>query len=326
MMQKEIGGYFGLELNSKFNNIGKAIALNSARNSLRYIIKAYDIKEIFIPYYTCPVVYQALEKEKCKISCYHIDNDFMPICKFKKEDFIFYTNYFGICAKNVKVLARKYKNLIIDNAQAFYMPKTGIATFNSIRKFFGVPDGALLYCDKNLKKQLKQSVSYNKFSHLVKRLDISASYGYTDFRKNSEHLAKEPIKYMSNLTTELFNSIDIQQARKKRLKNFIFLHSKLSKTNKLNINLTKEDVPMIYPYLIKNGNKLREQLIKQKIYVAQYWNDLKNNTTQYNTIQYALLNTDEKKFIENLIAIPIDQRYSIKDMKKIMEVIHENNN
>lgn len=311
MLGKEIGGYFGLELNSRYDNIGNAIALNSARNCLRYIIKAYDIKEICVPYYTCPVVYEAIKKEHCKINYYHIDNNFMPIGDFDKENFILYTNYFGVCAKNVKMLAKKYKNLIVDNAQAFYMPKYGLTSFNSIRKFFGVCDGALLYCNKNKKKQIKQDISYNKFSHLLKRLDVNATFGYKDFRKNSELLAKEPIKYMSNLTKTIFNSIDIEQAKKIRLKNFNFLHKQLYRTNKLNIKLDKNDIPMIYPYLIKNGEKIRFNLIKNKIYIAQYWSAI-NNT---------LLNNNEKNIIKNLVAIPTDQRYSIEDMKNIIKVL-----
>ena len=311
MIQKEIGGYFGLELNSKYNNIGNSIALNSARNCLKYIIKAYSIKEIYVPYYTCPVVYEAIKKEHCKINYYHIDNNFMPIEKIKEEYFVLYTNYFGICAKNVKILAKKYKNLIVDNAQAFYMPKYGIVSFNSIRKFFGISDGALLYCNKNLKKQIKHSISYNKFSHLLKRLDVNAAFGYKNFHKNSEILAKEPIMYMSNLAKLIFNSIDIEQSKKIRLKNFKFLHKQLSKINKLNIKLDKNDIPMIYPYLVKNGYKLRTKLIKNKIYIAQYWGAI-NNT---------LLNDNEKNIIKNLVAIPIDQRYSVEDMEKIVGVI-----
>ena len=308
---KEIGGYFGLELNSKYNNIGSAIALNSARNCLRYIIKAYAIKEIFVPYYTCPVIYESIEKEHCKVNYYHIDNNFMPIDNFNREDFILYTNYFGICAKNIKLLAKKYKNLIVDNAQAFYMSKYGIASFNSIRKFLGVCDGALLYCDKKINKKIKQATSYNKFSHLLKRLDVNATFGYNDFHKNENLLAKEQIMYMSNLTKLIFNSIDIEQAKKIRLKNFKILHKSLSKTNNLNIKLDKNDISMIYPYLVKNGDKLRNILIKEKIYVAQYWNGLQKD----------LLNKNEKNIIKNLVAIPIDQRYSIEDMKRILKVV-----
>lgn len=306
---KQIGGYLGLEIKECFDNIGSYIALNSGRNALRYIIKTYKIKEIWCPYYTCPVVRESVELEKCKIKLYHIDENFMPLDTFKSDDFILYTNYFGICAKNVKTLCKKYKNLIIDNAQAFYMSSYGIASFNSIRKFFGVPDGALLFSDIYLGDVLEQDTSYQRCAHLLKRLDVNASFGYDDFKNNDKNLSTESIKTMSNLTKILFNSIDTSYAKAKRLENFTYLHEHLSQ-NKLNIALDDEDVPMVYPYLIDKGVNLKINLIKNHIFVATYWN-AKN------------LNSIEENFQNNIVPLPIDQRYSIEDMNSIIKHIQK---
>lgn len=304
----EIGGYFELEMDSFYNNIpNDVIALNSARYALQYVIKAYNITEIHIPYYTCPVVWQAIQKEKCKIKIYHIDKNFMPVCDFNENDYILYTNYFGVCAKNVKFLTNKYKNLIVDNAQSFYMPKYGIASFNSIRKFFGVPDGSLLYSDKILNEDFEQDTSYQRSSHLLKRVDVNATFGYNDFVKNDDSLIDMSIKRMSNLTTKIFNSINIENAKIKRLENFNFLHEHLSSTNELSLSLDVEDIPMVYPYLIKD-EKLRSKLIENKIYVATYWDPMPENLVEGNLQKY-------------LLPLPIDQRYGIKDMKKIIEVL-----
>lgn len=305
---KEIGGYFELEIDSKFDNISNNIALNCARNCLRYVIKAFQIKEIYVPFYTCPVVWQSIKKENCNIKFYHIDEKFMPTMELPENSYILYTNYFGICAKNVKDLDKKYKNLIIDNAQAFYMPKYGIASFNSIRKFFGVSDGALLQTDKFLDEKLELDVSYNRFSHLLKRLDIDAQFGYQDFCDNDDSFAGEDIKKLSNSTKTIFNSIDIEKAKKKRLENFDFLNSHLNKTNELNISLINEDVPMVYPYLVKDDS-IKSKLIKNKIYVATYWDPQP-------------LNTQEGIFQKYVLPLPIDQRYSAEDLKKILEVIN----
>ena len=133
---KEIGGYFELELPTQKEYWTNALKLNCARNALRYIIRAYTIKEINIPFYTCPVVWQAARSENCKIKFYHLDKNFMPAQNFGENDFVLYTNYFGICTKNAQILAKKYKNLILDNAQSFFTEKIGLASFNSSRKFF----------------------------------------------------------------------------------------------------------------------------------------------------------------------------------------------
>jgi len=305
---RDIGGYFGLELPPLKNYTKEAVLLNSARSCLRYVIKAFDIKEIYLPYYTCPVVWQTVQKEKCKIKFYHIDKNFYPLTEFPQKAFVLYTNYFGVCARNVKKLAAKYQNLIIDNAHAFYMPKYGIASFNSIRKFFGVPDGACLYSDKILENEFEKATSYQRFSHLLKRIDVNAEFGYSDFCLNDEALCDEDIKYMSNLTNAIFNSCDIEFAKVKRLENFNFLDSALSKTNELDLKLESDDVPMVYPYLIEDKN-LKQKLIKNKIYIATYWSPMPE--------EY-----QEGLFQKYLIPLPIDQRYDKDDLGRVLEVIN----
>ena len=85
----------------------KLLKLNLARNCLRYVIKAYNIKEINVPYYICPTVLKAIRKENCRIKFYHIDQNFYPQKEFNKDDFILYPNYFGICTNNVKILEKQ---------------------------------------------------------------------------------------------------------------------------------------------------------------------------------------------------------------------------
>ena len=188
------------------------------------------------------------------------------------------------------------------------MQKYGIASFNSVRKFFGVPDGALLYSDKLLNEDFEQDTSYQRFSHLLKRIDIDAKFGYTDFQTNDNSLNDEPIKFMSNLTKNIFNSIDVNVAKIKRLENFKYLHSHLSDLNELEITLDIDDVPMIYPYLIKDET-LRQKLIKNKIYVATYWNPMPDDY-------------QEGLFQKYLLPLPIDQRYNTLDMDRILGVIN----
>lgn len=305
----EIGGYFGLELSNHKYLINKnQIELNTARNCLRYVIRAFDVKEIYLPFYTCPVIWQSVQKENCEMKFYHIDENFMPVIDFPQNAFILYTNYFGVCAKNVKNLAKKYNNLIVDNAQAFYMPKYGIASFNSIRKFFGVSDGAFLYTDKTLDEVFEKDTSYQRFLHLLKRIDVSAQFGYHDFCKNEDELSREDIKIISNLTKAIYSTIDIKQAKKKRLENFEYLHKRLKDKNEIEINLDVDDVPMVYPFLIKNDN-LRQKLINEKIFVASYWSPQPKDSIEGFMQKY-------------LLPLPIDQRYGIEGLDLILEKIN----
>lgn len=309
---KEIGGYFELECghNAPYHN--NALKFNSGRNALRYMIQQLAIKKIFVPYYTCPVVWQAINAENCQIIPYDIDENFTPTTEFQKNDFVLYNNYFGICGNNVAELAAQYSNLIVDNAQAFYASLQGRAAFYSPRKFFGLPDGGLLIAEDIAKPNCEQSTSFDKCSHLLKRHDLGAADGYNNFKQNDASLDNAPIFAMSKLTEALCGNIDYQMAKKIRLQNFAFLHQNLKHINKIATNPATNDVPMVYP-LATNNFDLRQKLIANKIFVARYWPVEKGCDCMTSALS--------DKMAETIIPLPIDQRYNIDDMNRILEII-----
>lgn len=272
------------------------LRLNCARNCLRYIVNAYEIKEIYIPFYTCQVVWQSLQKENCKIKFYHIDKALYPAEKFPKNAFILYTNYSGICSQNIKRLTNEYQNMIIDNAQAFFMPKYGIASFNSVRKFISAPDGAFLSINKIIEIPLEKETA-------------SINYDKNSFNSNKILFDSKNIKIMSDITSEILNNTDLNEIKKVRLSNFNMLHNTLCKTNKLKINISDEDIPMFYPYLTYNA-EIERKLLQENIEVEKFWNLQPENTVEGNLQRH-------------LLYLPIDQNHSGEDMLKINNIIQK---
>lgn len=310
---KEIGGYFSLECGNTSFYHKSGVFLNSARNALRYIIRAYNITKIALPYYTCPVVWQAVKDEDCQIIPYDLNDDFLPDTFLGKETYLVYNNYFGICGKNIETVLKQYPNLIIDNAQSFYAQPKGLASFYSPRKFFGLPDGGITVCNKTLSEKFNKSVSYDLCSHLLIRHDLSASDGYNEFQKNDGAMIGRPIELMSNLTQTLMGNINYQDAKIKRLKNFIFLHDVLKEKNKIQIDLHTDDVPMVYPFRTADET-LRSKLVQNKIYVAKYWPIEE---------EFDCMKSEKaQKLANSIVPLPIDQRYDLDDMKRILEVMN----
>ena len=69
----EIGNFFELETaNLSLEWLNDRILLNSGRNALKYIVKAYNIMEIYVPFYTCRFVWDILKDEGCKVNFYHV--------------------------------------------------------------------------------------------------------------------------------------------------------------------------------------------------------------------------------------------------------------
>lgn len=312
---RSIGGFFELELNKNDEYHQKAIRLNSARNALKLVIQLRRYRKLYIPYFTCDAILEPILKLKIKHEFYSIDANFEPVFNFadisKNEGFL-YTNYFGIKDSFIINLKKKCRNIIIDNSQSFYsIAHEGIDTFYSPRKFFGVPDGAYLYlpgCDAPL---LNYDISLDRLSHLFKRIELGSEDAYHDFKKNDAKLIEQSPKQMSKLTRALLANINYSKVRQKRINNFTMMHNHLEQYNKIKLNMEKNSVPMVYPFLTDHPD-LKQKLISNRIFVATYWPNVLNWTMQ-NSIEY--------KYASDLIHIPIDQRYNSKDMKRIIEVI-----
>lgn len=301
---KEIGGYFELETNHFEEYHKDALKLNSGSACLKQIIRTYRIKRLYVPEFTCAVVRKSVRDENCECVFYQVGPDFMPQQDFPKDEYILYNNYFGINGRNVRIMERLYRNLIVDNAQAFYAVNHSLAAYNSARKFFGVPDGGYLYCKDEVKLSDAVSVSWNKCKALLKRCDRPASEGYADFKESEHMIGEEPVARMSKLTERLLRNIDYEAVKKKRIGNYQYLHERLGKYNQINVDLIEDDVPMVYPFLTCKAS-LREKLIENKIYVATYWPGS---------------NQDEMK---RIIPLPIDQRYEKCEMDFIIEKVKD---
>jgi hypothetical protein len=312
-----IGGYFGLELNKKNEYHSESIRLNTGRNALEYILTARSYEKVYVPYYTCDVLLEPIKKLNLSHEFYFIDELFEPIFDFsliKENECFLYTNYFGIKDDFISTLKTKCANLIIDNAQAFYAkPLENIDTFYSPRKFFGVADGAYLYTNKTIETEFEKDISYQRFEHLLRRIDINAEDGYSFFKNNDNSLSNMPILRMSNLTQRILSSIDYHNVALLRRKNYNYLYTALKSLNKINFKLNSNQVPMVYP-LYTDDLTLRKRLSKNRLYTAQYW---------INVLNWADEDSLEYKFTTNIIHLPIDQRYSEDNLDKIVKVIFD---
>ena len=318
----EIGGYLTIESNEN-NDIFRSedIFVNTGRNALELILENItNITTLYISKFTCDVIMEPINKLNLHIKFYSIDKnlEIAEELKLRDEEYLLYTNYFGVKDKYIATLNNIYRgNLIIDNAQALMSKiKTTGPQFFSPRKFIGLADGGIVRGIKDFdKSKYNTDVSYKRYTHLLKRIDFDAQSAYKDFLYNESTLIGQGIKNMSKLTFTMIKNTDINYIRDVRHSNFNYLHKNLKMSNKLNIdNFGDFECPMIYPYYSHDEN-LRQRLITNKIYVATYWP---------NVFQWSREDSIEYKLATNLIPIPIDQRYGIKEMQTIIKTINNN--
>ena len=315
-MVTPIGGYFELELRGGEHYHKGALCLNSARSCFEYVLRARGYKKVYLPYYTCEIMVQPCQLLHVEYEFYHIDENLEPVelPVLKEGEAFLYTNYFGLKQQCADRLAQHYgSHMIVDNAQAFFaQPLPDIDTFYSPRKFFGVPEGGYLYCKAPIDMELPQSVSYDRMSHLLKRVDVGAEAAYGDFKMNDGALGQQPIMRMSTLTENLLKAIDYVSIIEKRKKNYQLLDQALRQYNQLNLTCSEETVPMVYPYLLKQNAALKKKLIENKIFVATYWP---------NVMDWCKENDWEYQLAQQACFLPVDQRYGEEEMKRIINTI-----
>lgn len=316
-----IGGYFSLELNEGWERHHDALRLNAGRYALEYILKARKYRKVYIPYYICDSVMEPIKRQGAEYEFYHINGQLEPAIELhpKDDEAVLYVNYFGLKNRITDTFCYAYKNTILDYTQAFYSEKGNTYddksiqcdTFYSCRKYFGVPDGAYLYTDCFLDEDLPQDESYDRMTFLTKRIDRSPQEGYADFRANDEALASVGIRRMSRLTEGIMRSIDYSAKANKRIHNFHVLDKVLRESNRFKWAMDYGTVPLVYPYYIEDGSRLRQYLIDHQVFCARYWP---------NVLEWCQPTDWEYQLAENLVCIPIDQRYNEKDMQFILDL------
>jgi len=312
-MKDNIGGYFELELKRCAEHHPAAIRLNTGRNAFEYILKSRGYKNVCLPYYICDAVIEPLKRNGIGYEYYSIDAGFKPLINFDEPGTaLLYVNYFGVNDNNAEMVAGRFENVIIDNTQAFFaMPFGKTDAFYSARKFLGVSDGAYAYTpgvsDENM---FAADVSYARYGHLLKRAECGPEIGFSEYQANERSLSNQPIKRMSVLTQKVLSSIDYENVQKTRKRNYLFLHEKLCRHNELELAETI-NAPMVYPLLISR-NGLRDFLAQNRIYAATYWNEVQARVEK---------NSFEWRLSKFLVPLPLDQRYSLDDMKRIIDII-----
>ena len=276
---KEYGGY--IEFENYYGNMlhEGAIALNCGRSALAYLCEAKNIKKLYLPYFLCSSVPELCEKIGVEYSYYHIDKGFKPL--FEKElaedEWLYIVNFYGQLDNDaISVWKKKTGTIIVDNAQSYYqMPVKGVDTLYTCRKYFGVADGAFLYTNVRLDREIPKDESFERMHFLFGRYERSANEFYGEYVANNRMFSTEPLKRMSRLTENLLHGINYELICKRRTDNFTFLHENLKESNKLTLNIPQG--AFMYPLYLENGAKIRKDLQEKKIYIPTLWPNVLNN-------------------------------------------------
>lgn len=318
---KEIGSFIELELpkGREWYSGNDVARLNTGRAAIWHAFRLTGCSAIWIPYYQCETVREFLQKKDCQIKYYHQDSQFDPTDLTPSEDeAVLLVNYYGTMSwDRMCDLAKPYKNVLIDNCQAFFCPPiSGAFTVYSARKFVGVADGAYVV-GKDASRfvdEYPQCYSSDTAAFLLKRIEYGCEgKGYESRTLNETRIDTEDIMKMSRLTHAMLDGADYESNRKKRRENFRFAHELFSGINKINpiVYLDEDTVPMVYPLVVED-DKLLGKLLAAKHFQGHWWKYITEELPE---------NTFEHWLSRYVIPITIDQRYGEADIRCIHSVV-----
>lgn len=321
----EIGSFYNLSIYDE-----DKLFFVSGRNAISFIINKLNITNSLIPNYLCESVYMCFNNP----TFYKINNDFnINITNLKylisknNYEIILIINYFGYIDENINIIKDicKEKNIIILEDYTHNLFSTnlyGDICISSYRKTINTPFGALLLDRYNkfnlIQNETKINILYICISFLkifgmilknIKYLKIIWRPILTFCENHIQYINYKGFDYMNYFFYKYYFNLKFKNDR---VNNMIYLYEKLG----IKCNNIFNNTYFTYPIICKNStyrNYLRNYLIKYNIFCPIYW------PTNF-------INNLNNEISDQIICLPIDQRYNSIHMDYIIRIIKEFNN
>lgn len=356
-MFQEIGGNFhlppddliekkGIQLEKKYIDGEKDIAYTSSgRGAISLVLNqiACFKHRALLPLYTCESVILPFLKKGFDVSYYDCnmdlsvnENSFYKKLTTFDPDLVFIHTYFGF--DTIYNIRPKYHELrkkvliIEDITHSLYseFPKEGANYYiASLRKWFALPDGAVaistekkFYNSKSgiHEKLVKQNIEAIRLKYqYTKNLNVGVKEKFRELFYASEDLLDRDCDFysMSDISKTILSKVDEKGLYKSRRRNYLFLHKHILNNPQLIPvfkRLPDNVVPLYLPvYVNGDRSQLQKYLAEREIYCPVHWpvpSECKGEMTE-----------KSKKIYNNILSIPCDQRYNLKDMKRIVSVL-----
>lgn len=198
----------------------------------------------------------------------------------------------------------------------------------SIRKWCGVPDGGFAICregdfrhkpccsDEKM-VEAKRIASELKYQFLFEAKGDKPTFK-SKYREAEELLDNQNGYYsIGELSARMQAELDVDMLRQKRRENYNVLSKGLQNVTGLSIIYTvlpSEVTPLYFPVLVEDREQWQNLLADNDIYAPVVWPKAE---------QCPDIDDDSQTIYDKILCIPIDQRYGIDDMERIVEVINK---
>jgi dTDP-4-amino-4,6-dideoxygalactose transaminase len=256
-------------------------------------------------------------------------------------------DYFGLCdlRPQIKFIRELRPDILIliDAVQAF-CSLVGVnnryfgadAVVSSPRKVLPIPDGGLVIMEENVSLDFplpsinsSERVAFYLAASVLRERFVKGQFDnsinniveplYVNFFNNHGKLIDSKIEAISPISMEILRRTNLRKIAKKRSKNFDWMQNSVREGR--GSCLIRSAFPetsgaaLAFPVKVTSAhrNKLREFLKHEGFFCPVHWPVPKNMMDN--------LGKDSIKLSDELLSLPIDQRYSTKELSQLLDAI-----
>lgn len=346
----EYGSEFDWDSNQEYIDVGKRSLdckkthyFRSGRDAFNAVAEKYkrDYNKVLMPALCCESMVAPFKRNEYEIMYYKLNEDITAniediFSKLKKDTIFVYLNYFGVQALtnlNLKKIKENSNKIVVieDRTQDILINRKKTEdtfipdyTIFSIRKWIAIPDGGILYSHFENEIFIKEKDSY--FSTIRKSALKKKSYYLSSNKKEIKEEYRTELQEANNYldrdiktvemndeSYELLKKVDFNNIANSRINNVSYLLERIGNIQGIkNIYTYDKQSNLYYPILVKDRDKIQNDLAKRKIYCPVIWPIPKGAQGICEVSEY---------IANHILALPCDQRYKEDDMEYIYNVL-----
>ena len=322
--------------------------MSTGRSATRLVLQAIEErtpeckKVALLPPFTCHTVFEPFMEFDYEIRTLSMNSDLSinaeDIVRYQekcKAGVVLVHRYYGfdtlpLFDLAVETLQRKGVIVIEDCTQCLYSSfpiSSADYVVASIRKWCGVPDGGFAICkegnfcckpsqeDRKM-VELKRVASELKCQFLFERKGDKPTFK-AKYREAEELLDNQNEYYaIGKLSAAIQAELDVEMLKKKRRDNYQVLLEGIRNVVgvKVIFDFMPDDVvPLYFPILADDRETIQALLADNDIYAPIVWTKAGNCPP---------IGEIANSIYEKILCIPVDQRYGVDDMQRIVRVIN----
>lgn len=312
------------------------IYTSNGRAALHLIGSALKKGVVLLPEFICDSVIESL-KGYCEIRYYEVNEDLTVSINSLESvldseiSAIYLLHYFGqLQPDRVLEYLQEMKNLygfsiIEDTTHSIFTKPCTIGDYCicSIRKWFPIPDGGILYAKRPMDKieigYLEKQWSIPKLEAMVLKkyylkyqFDTNQMYRKI-FEKEEENLDRSSdARGISDFSRSLLECYSVNEIIRKRRENYHILFKETFPYEHKVLSGSEFFTPFVFPVYIKDRNDFRCFMTGRKIYCAVHWPYIAS-----------FRGKKAEQIAGHILSLPIDQRYGRAHMEYMIKNIEE---